>query len=64
MEFIPVDKDLLINPNMISTVEKKNGKIVFTMQNGSRHVVELPFAEVFPKILASGISVPQQFWAG
>lgn len=64
MEFIAISDDVLVNPDKISVIEKRKGRIVIHIE-GQQYIVEKNMAEVVKQLIKNGMKESvEQFFAG
>lgn len=61
MELIAIQKNVMINPEMIESVEVKNKKFIVTMESGNSYHVETNVASFMKTLGKSGIDLTKQF---
>lgn len=68
MTFIAIAPNVLINPDKISVIEKREVmgqiKVVVTMDNGQQHIVSYDFGDLYAKLIGAGVTANDQFFAG
>ena len=63
MEFIAISDEVLVNPEMISIIEKrKNGLVVHV--DGKQYVVDKDIGELLSKLIQHGLADVKQFFRG
>lgn len=61
MELIAIQKNIMINPEMIESVEVKNKKFIVTMESGNSYHVETNVSTFMKTLGKSGIDLTKQF---
>lgn len=61
MELIVIQKNIMINPEMIESVEVKNKKFIVTMESGNSYHVETNVSTFMKTLGKSGIDLSKQF---
>lgn len=61
MELIGIQKNVMINPEMIESVEIKNKKFIVTMESGNSYYVETNISSFMKTLGKSGIDLTKQF---
>ena len=61
MAFIAIQKDTLVNSDMIVSVEKRNGKIRVILEGGIEYIVDILPGEFIKEINKNGIDLTKQF---
>lgn len=67
MKLIPIQQNVLINPEKISSVEQKDikGKIVTTVVvDGRQYVLEVALKDFLFTLEQAGVESNEQYWAG
>ena len=65
MKFIAISEDVLVNPETISSVEKKkSGKITINTVDGKQFIIEKTAGEIISALIRAGFDAPEQFFGG
>ena len=68
MDLIPIQKDLLVNVDKISTVKltrdaKGQPKTVMVTVENKNHTLEVPLDDFLRRMKESGVNLNEQFWS-
>lgn len=67
MNLVSISKNVLVNPEKITSIELKNvkGRIdILVLVEGRQYSVEKDVSVFLRELKASGVEAPEQFWAG
>lgn len=64
MDLIPIQPNLLVNVDKISTVKLSNdGKQVMVTVDNKNHTLEVPLQDFLRRMKESGVNLNEQFWS-
>lgn len=61
MELINIQKNVIINPEAIISIEKEDNKVIVNLEGGYSYEVDVPTKELLSVLSKSGIDLSKQF---